>query len=462
MKRSLALTLTTIFLLFLVTNCDRSESQSPEPQEFGYLSLDVAIQIQVTPTGRVEAVSPDNFLVTIHDASDGTEVMRWDNYLDVPIEVQLPTGSYFVRATNLEFPADAAFEQPWYFGESAEFTIDKEELKTIDVNCTLANCKISFSYSQNVLDNFTNWDATATIDNGNGTGAFLEWIQNDPAEGYFITDFPIDVEVYLEYEKAFEEALITRTFNHTITDPLPATHYLINVDASLEDGKIVINITVDDSFETLEILLGDGNSEHEEPQGETIADIDGNVYSTVQIGDQLWMGENLAATQLNDGTPISNRIGDEWIGLTTPAYCYYLDDKDTYGDEYGALYNFFTVETGKLCPAGWHVPTRAEWNVMVTLYGGTLVAGGALKSTTPDWRAPNEGATNESGFTGLPGGAKASSGNFHENGMLGFWWVNTEIDQDYARSKALVWQYPFASEGAILKNQGYSIRCLKD
>ncbi len=421
MKRSLTLTLTTIFLLFLVTECGRPENPSPEPLEFGYLSLNVAIEIEAIPTGRTEAVSPDNFLVTIHNADDGSEVMRFDTYLEVPDEVQLPTGTYFVRATNLEFPADAAFEQPWYFGESDVFTIDKEEIKTIDVNCTLANCKISFNYSQNVHDNFTNWDATATIDDGTGTGAFLEWIQDDPAEGYFLTDLPIDIEVFLEYIKLTDpDQSITRTFTTTIDDPQPATHYLINVGAALEDGKIVINLTVDDSFETFEIEFGDGSVGGEEPQGETVTDIDGNVYSTVQIGDQLWMAENLAVTQLNDGTPIPNRVGDEWIGLTTPAYCYYLDDKDTYEDEYGALYNFFTVETDKLCPVGWHVPTRAEWNVMVTLYGGTLVAGGALKSTTPDWRAPAEGATNESGFTGLPGGAKASSGNFHENGMLGF------------------------------------------
>ncbi|XOV92252.1 MAG: FISUMP domain-containing protein [Bacteroidota bacterium] len=460
MKRSLTLALTTFFLLFLVTECDRPDSPSPDPQEFGYLSLNVDLQIEARPaSGRIDAVSPDNFLVTIHNANDGTEVMRWDTYAEVPTEVQLPTGSYFVRATNLEFLADAAFGQPWYFGESDVFTIDKEEIKTIDVECTLANCKISFSYSQNVMDNFTNWDATATIDDGAGTGAFLEWIQDDPAEGYFLIDAPINIEVFLEYIKLTDpDQSITRTFNATIENPTPATHYLINVDAALEDGKVVINISVNEDFETVEIDLGDA------VVSETVNDIDGNEYATVQIGDQLWMAENLRVTQLNDGTPIPNPISaDEWNGLTTPAYSYYSNDKNTYGDVYGALYNFFTVETGNICPTGWHVPTKAEWEVMVALYGGTLVAGGALKSTTPDWRAPNEGATNESGFTGLPGGARGTAGNFYDYTQLGFWWVDTEFqDPAYAYEKALTYQYPFASEGAILKNSGFSIRCLKD
>ncbi len=288
MDKKILLFFTAVILYF--TACHRTEAPAPA-QEFGYLSLNVGLQIEESSAGRIETVSPDNFLVTIHDASDGSEVMRWDTYLEVPDEVQLPTGSYFVRATNLEFPADAAFEQPWYFGESDVFTIDKEELKTINVECTLANCKISFSYSQNVQDNFTNWNATATIDDGNGTGAFLEWVQNDPAQGYFLTDLPIDIEVYLEYIKELpgsDPPVITRTFNHTIPNPAPATHYLVNVDASLEDGKIMINITVDDAFETVEIDLGDEVVPPEpiEPIGEIIEATDGGsgVVSIVLDG----------------------------------------------------------------------------------------------------------------------------------------------------------------------------------
>ncbi len=259
MKRSFTLTLTTLFLFFMVTECDRPEDPMPEPEEFGYLSLSVALQVEALPaSGRAEAVSPDNFIVTIYNADDGTIAEQWNTYVEVPAEVQLPTGSYYVTATNLAEPEDAAFEQPWYFGESDVFTIDKEELKSIDVDCTLANCKISFNYTQNVHDNFTNWDATGTIDDGNGTGAFLEWIQDDPAEGYFLTNLPIDIEVFLEYIKLTGlDQSITRTFNTTIGDPQPATHYRVNVDASLEDGKIMLNITVDDSFTTKEINLGD-------------------------------------------------------------------------------------------------------------------------------------------------------------------------------------------------------------
>ncbi len=250
--------------IFLLITCSQPETPKPPIEEFGYLSMSVALQIDALPaSGRTEAVSPDDFVVTIHDP-EGNELYRWERYVDVPAEVQLPTGSYFVRATNLESPAPAAFDQPWYFGESEVFTIDKEELKTVNVTCTLANCKISFNYSSNVLQNFTLWNSSASIIAPDGEpGGSLQWaMSNSDLEGYFLTNFPIAIEVYLEYTKITNaDEKITRTFNHTISDPQPATHYLVNVDASLEDGKIVINITVDDDFETVEIPLGDPPSD---------------------------------------------------------------------------------------------------------------------------------------------------------------------------------------------------------
>jgi hypothetical protein len=158
--------LKTLFLLVILTltfNYCSTDEEVPieESEEYGYLSLQLALEIEELSAARVAEVNTDNFIVSIHDAADGSEVMRFDPFSSAPAEIQLVTGEYFVRATNLEPPANAEFEQPWYFGESDIFNIDKEELKAIDVNCTLANYKVSFVYSQNVLDNFTDWMATS-------------------------------------------------------------------------------------------------------------------------------------------------------------------------------------------------------------------------------------------------------------------------------------------------------------
>jgi len=151
---------------------------------------------------------------------------------------------------------------------------------------------------------------------------------------------------------------------------------------------------------------------------EMVTDIDGNSYSTVKIGDQQWMTENLKTTKFNDGSDIPLVTdGTTWINLTTPAYCWYNNDANTYKDAYGGLYNLYTVMTGKLCPVGWHVPSNDEWAILATFLGGNAVAGGKLKETgTTHWFSPNVGATNEAGFNALPTGYRADyNGGFFAN-----------------------------------------------
>ncbi len=156
---------------------------------------------------------------------------------------------------------------------------------------------------------------------------------------------------------------------------------------------------------------------------DTVTDIDGNVYHTVTIGTQVWLVENLKTTRYNDGTSIP-LVTDSaaWSNADTSAYCWYNNDianKNTYG----ALYNWFTVNTGKLAIAGWHIPTDAEWTTLTDYLGGESIAGGKLKETgTTHWRSPNAGATNESGFTALPGGHRDVNGTFSAMGDDGFWW----------------------------------------
>ena len=196
---------------------------------------------------------------------------------------------------------------------------------------------------------------------------------------------------------------------------------------------------------------------------EGVKDANGNVYSTVTIGKQIWMAENLKTTKYSDGTDISLKTDKSlWIALTSPAYCWYNNDKEANGNTYGALYNWYAVDTKKLCPTGWHVPTDNEWTILKNELGGEVIAGSKLKETgTTHWRV-NEGATNETGFTALPGGARNSKGEFIEIKDKGYWWSSTVSPFDDA------WlSYLFGTTGYLYRGTGYrifsghSVRCIK-
>jgi uncharacterized protein (TIGR02145 family) len=187
----------------------------------------------------------------------------------------------------------------------------------------------------------------------------------------------------------------------------------------------------------------------------TVQDIDSNVYKTVKIGNQTWMAENLKVTKYNDGEVIPNVTDIAWALLTTPGYCWYNNDISN-KNIYGALYNWYTVNTGKLCPSGWHVPSDAEWKELKDYLG--YEAGSKLKETdTTHWNSPNTGATNETGFLALPGGIRSFS--FHSIGLMGLWWSVT------AKDTAQAWSYAihnnlFRTENYV--ESGLSVRCIKD
>jgi len=198
--------------------------------------------------------------------------------------------------------------------------------------------------------------------------------------------------------------------------------------------------------------------------GIKVKDIDGNIYGTVTIGTQTWMVENLKTTSYNDGTTIplvtDNTV---WSNSTTPAYCWYNNDEATYGNTYGALYNWYVVETGNVCPTGWHVPTDAEWTILTDYLGGTSVAGGKLKDTgTTHWTSPNTGATNETGFTALPGGCRGSGGSFDDVGRFGYWWSSTEISSTNAWFRVVNYLFATIVRSNYNKEFGFSVRCLRD
>ena len=194
-----------------------------------------------------------------------------------------------------------------------------------------------------------------------------------------------------------------------------------------------------------------------------VADIEGNLYRIIQIGTQMWMVENLRTSRYADSTLIPEINNYSlWQSTTDGAWCWY-DTSQVYNLPYGKLYNWYAINDGRgICPSGWHVPTDAEWTTLTNFLGGESGAGGKLKeSGLAHWTAPNVDATNESGFTGLPGGYRESNGNFFETGTYGSWWSETEYQTIFAWYRNL-----FTINGDVLKapaqqNTGRSVRCVK-
>jgi uncharacterized protein (TIGR02145 family) len=195
----------------------------------------------------------------------------------------------------------------------------------------------------------------------------------------------------------------------------------------------------------------------------TVTDIDGNIYQTVIIGTQIWIAENLKTTKYNDGTTIPLVTdGKTWASLTTPGYCWYDNDAATNKNIYGAMYNGFTVNTGKLCPVNWHVPTDTEWTTLTNYLGGANIAGGKLKETGVSyWLSPNVGATNVTGFSARPGGDRINLGDFVNIGVSGFWWSST-YDLNGQRYRQIDYNDGGIGRYFYFRQPGHSVRCIKD
>jgi uncharacterized protein (TIGR02145 family) len=203
------------------------------------------------------------------------------------------------------------------------------------------------------------------------------------------------------------------------------------------------------------------------PGTPSVTDIDGNVYNTVQIGTQCWTQSNLTVSKYRNGDNIPNITdGTQWSQTnisSTGAWCNYNNDASN-GTTYGKLYNWYAVNDSRgLCPTGWHVPSDSEWTALHTYLGGTSVAGGALKSTT-GWNSPNTGATNSSGFTGLPGGSRVDIGHFGNEiaGYAGMWWSSTFASYNFAWGHYFYHNYVAVYRQSLEARGGFSVRCIKD
>ena len=198
-----------------------------------------------------------------------------------------------------------------------------------------------------------------------------------------------------------------------------------------------------------------------------MTDQQGNVYKTIVIGNQEWMAENLKTSIYRNGESIATNLTYvEWLNsaITQIGAWTFYNNISQYDCPYGKLYNWYAVADPRhVCPLGWHEPTDGEWTTLIDYLGGESVAGGKLKSTGLQyWIGPNTDATNESGFSGLPGGSRFSSGQFSNIGLNGIWWSSSENAIAYAWDRSLNYDDASAIRFPPNKTNGSFVRCLRD
>lgn len=199
----------------------------------------------------------------------------------------------------------------------------------------------------------------------------------------------------------------------------------------------------------------------------SMTDQQGNVYKTIVIGNQEWMAENLKTSIYRNGEPITTNLTfQEWLNsaITQVGAWTFYSNNSQYDCPFGKLYNWYAVTDSRhVCPSGWHEPTDGEWTTLTDYLGGESVAGGKMKSTGLQyWISPNFDATNESGFSGLPGGSRFSSGQFTNIGLNGIWWSSSENALAYAWDRSLNYDDANAVRFAPNKTNGSFVRCLRD
>ncbi len=329
----------------------------------------------------------------------------------------------------------------------------------------------------------------AHLDINNATISYDAIRINDGFWHHFVYQFSNQWSTSLNGIKVYKDGMLLTTIinSYNIGASINTSNTKYSIGASFLESAHNVQVSIDDiriynkvlTYSEIQELLHEGGY----LASETTSDVDGNTYKTVQIGDQIWMAENLKTTKFNNGDPIPNVEKDyEWSILGTPGYCWFNNEENKYKDTYGALYNWYAVNTGKLCPTGWHVSSEIDWKELELYLGmsiseyekgewqvfeprGTL-EGGKLKATgTTYWWAPNSEATNESGFSALPGGYRNPDiWGFYNMGEFAGFWTSTEFSETEAWARGLMYITPWITRGSkqIWKKIGYSVRCVKD
>jgi len=275
------------------------------------------------------------------------------------------------------------------------------------------------------------------------------------APGELSTTVTYEVGLTTSYGTSVEadESPLTEkdTVSVTITGLTPNTLYHYRIVAANDLGTVY---SADSTFTT--VITGIQS---------TVTDSEGNIYNTIGIGYQEWMTGNLKSVVYRNGTdsiPLAES-DSLWGTMTTPAYCWYAGDSAANYDPYGALYNWYAVNTGNLCPAGWHVPTNDDINELVNYVGGSGAAGGLLKETgTVHWNSPNTGAKDKYGFTARGGGKRSDEGVFDFVKVEANWWTSTEYSTLNASYFNILFNYGNSFQAYLSKKTGMSVRCVKD
>jgi uncharacterized protein (TIGR02145 family) len=321
------------------------------------------------------------------------------------------------------------------------------------------------------------------------------YIQNDQIFRYKgkpgTVTVPIGVQDFSKYEPCFVLHVSTGTTPETIVSSaiitLDGMEVLNTSDFSKNAGQFTFEVCniVSSSAILVEVRGEPGSYIEIWIEGKlnnTVTDCDGNIYKTVTIGTQTWMTENLKTTKYRncDPIPLGPANNGDWISLTTPAYCWYNNDEAAYKNPYGALYNWYSVNTGNLCPVGWHVPSNIEWSILFNYlrtndygycgdnsYIAKSLASAYFWSLSPNECTPGNDplSNNSSGFSAVPGGAREYS--FVANGDDAIFWTSTAVNNpDYpnlAYHFRILSIYPHVFEGESHQfGTGFSVRCIKD
>lgn len=263
-----------------------------------------------------------------------------------------------------------------------------------------------------------------------------------------------EVRFYIDEIGVYSKSLFPYNYEWNTSDETVGIHTLRAV--ARDDEKEESNDEI-----TLTIIEANGDSD----SIGTVYDINGNQYGTVKIGNQWWMAENLKVINYRNGDPIPN-VADssEWESRTYGAYCIY-DNNYNNTSTYGYLYNGYAVKDSRnIAPEGWRVPRGSDWDNLVDHLGGKYIAGGPLKETgTVHWNPPNPSATNESGFSALPGGKRNDDNSYFEYlGQRAYFWTTTFYAGNKLISRRIYYNNSTVGITSVYREYGLSVRCVKE
>ncbi len=432
----------SLCLVILFAQCKKDTlTDNEDTAQTGFLTI--SPRIDITLLKSAQAVNTDSFKIEIYSSTD-VLVQEIENFNDLNVPIELPVGVYYViiHSNNL---VPAAFNNPYYEGRSENFQIIKTTTTNVEVVAELSNVKVTVQYAAQTQADFIGFKTVVST----GTDS-LTYLEQDTTAGYFIVT-PLSVRAQLLYT-AVGGSTDTLVIFGEIPNPQPKDHIVITVLASLNGGGINgITLTVDESTNPVNITIQDTTFSGTF-SGILIDPRDLQEYTTVQIGNQVWMAENLNF--------LPDALNFPSDGSQTIPFYYQIDPAK------GILYNWpaamnntnFEGSQG-VCPSGWHLPTLADWNELanfIQLDNSTPPDVGTALKTTNGWNG-----TDDYGFTALPGGLRNPEGGFSELNTRGFWWTSSEAGSSFANYRMLENNVNLISN-SMNKSAGLSVRCIQD